>query len=713
MSKSLAETVNFAEAVQKKAYEKRAQQVDTFVKSETAEQKLARSGKMQTAKAIEALASLGGTALDSEAKKRQQEVQLIQEDLANITAAEIQEQRDGAKPYSSETFANLPLRFQTRVRQAVGYERGKRLIGEAEASIDNFTLLDDVARLNHIESYMQELTLTDGMSAHELVGYNKGWQEGVDRINNAAAKAKTAEGEKKIESDFKGVVAGVVTAEHESFLQLEESGDLDTATDAYKIELRNNAAKRTYETIEAKFKSYTTETGIKVPPEIKKQWVRESLLEAAKATNNPYLLDPKNLPKEYQDETTKYFFADTRVALNEKFRSDQRAAVAASNAQRIADRNQADEDVFNGTITYDTPNLTLAQTNALRDHEERGKLTGGASSKNKNNFMLQVQKSIADGSDILVDMDGNPVKDKHGNEVSLDRASLDEYLLYNPLFLDNEQTYLSNNLGGLLVGIDTAAHFPASQVQTWLDGTVKYKVPEAQIVDYSMDQTRNAKRLFRRMYSEAQRTKGWDNPLTPVEIEDLQDDLLDKLREGMPVDSNNDRPNLDGEIDTSDKVSSTDEAEEPTGTVETENKDTGLTYEELSSDYKDAWERIKDNPEDVKKWTERGLPVPEISDQELIQNLETVLEVKNDPSLTLNENSKAFQEAQQALADMPDEEREEFIYNYAEKAIETLEPMIATIPWTMRAEAREFLNRIRENPEVAFEENWLNKYYNK
>lgn len=713
MSKSLAETVNFAEAVQKKAYEKRAQQVDTFVKSETAEQKLARSGKMQTAKAIEALASLGGTVLQGEAKKREAEVALIQEDLANITAAEIQEQRNGAAPYSSETFLNLPLRFQTRVRQAVGYERGKRLIGEAEASIDNFTLLDDVARLNHIESYMQELALTDGMSAHELVGYNKGWQEGVDRINNAAAKAKTAEGQKKIESDFKGVVAGVVTAEHESFLQLEESGDLATATDAYKIELRNNAAKRTYETIEAKFKSYTNETGIKVPAEIKKQWVRESLLEAAKATNNPYLLDPKNLPKEYQDETTKYFFADTRVALNEKFRSDQRAAVAASNAQRIADRNQADEDVFNGTITYDTPNLTLAQTNALRDHEERGKLTGGASSKNKNNFMLQVQKSIADGSDILVDMDGNPVKDKHGNEVSLDRASLDEYLLYNPLFLDNEQTYLSNNLGGLLVGIDTAAHFPASQVQTWLDGTVKYKVPEAQIVDYSMDQTRNAKRLFRRMYSEAQRTKGWDNPLTPVEIEDLQDDLLDKLREGMPVDSNNDRPNLDGEIDTSDKVSSTDEAEEPTGTVETENKDTGLTYEELSSDYKDAWERIKDNPEDVKKWTERGLPVPEISDQELIQNLETVLEVKNDPSLTLNENSKAFQEAQQALADMPDEEREEFIYNYAEKAIETLEPMIATIPWTMRAEAREFLNRIRENPEVAFEENWLNKYYNK
>jgi hypothetical protein len=702
MSKSLAETVNFAEAVQKKTYEKRAQQVDTFVKSETAEQKLARSGKMQTAKAIEAIASLGGTALEAEAKKREQEVKLIQEDLANITAAEIQEQRDGAKPYSSETFLNLPLRFQTRLKRAVGLERSKRLISEAESSIDNFTLLDDVARLNHIESFMPELVTTSGMDAHELLGFNKGWQEGVDRINNAAAKAKTAEGEKKIESDFKGVVAGAVTAEHESFLQLEESGDLDTATDAYKIELRNNAAKRTYETIEAKFKSYTNETGIKVPAEIKKQWVRESLLEAAKATNNPYLLDPANLPKEYQDETTKYFFADARVALNDKFKSDQRSAVAASNQQRVADRNQADEDAYNGTITYDTPNLTLAQSNALRDHEERGKLTGGASTKNKNNFMLQVQKSITEGSDILVDMDGNPVKDKHGNEVSLDRASLDEYLLYNPLFLDNEQTYLSNNLGGLLVGIDTAAHFPTSQVQTWLDGTAKYKVPEAQIFDYSIDQTTNAKRLFRRMYSAAQRDKGWDNPLTSTEIQDLQDDLMDKLREKTPVDSNNDRPNLDGEVATTGGDNG-----ESTNTSETN----GLNYEQLSPKYKDAWERIKDNPEDVKKWTDKGLPVPEISDQELIQNLETVLEAENEPSLTTNKNSKDYKVAAETLSDMSDEEKSAVINDYAENAIEMLQAQIPNLPYTMRASAREFLQAIRENPEVAFEDTKYKRYY--
>jgi hypothetical protein len=699
MSKSLAETVNFAQAVQTKQYEKRAQQVDTFVKSETAEQKLARSGKMQTAKALDALASLGGTFLDYKAKESEQRVKLIQEDLANITAAEIEEQRNGAAPYTSETFASLPLRFQTRVRSAVGYERGQRLIAEAEASMDSFTLQDDVARLNHVESYMQELELTSGMDAHELVGYNKGWQEGVDRINIAASKAKSAEGEKKIERDFKGVVSSIVTTEHENFLTLEESGDLDTATDAYKIELRNNAAARTYESIEAKFQTYADETGINVPPEIKKQWVRESILEAAKATNNPYLLAPENLPKEYQDDATRYFFADARVAIKDKFESDQRAAVTASNQQRVADRNQADDDAFNGTITFDTPNLTLAQTQALTAHEERGKLTGAASSKNKNNFMLQVQKSIADGSNVLVDMEGNAVKDKHGNEVSLDRASLDEYLLYNPLFLDNEQSYLSNNLGGLLVGVDTASNFPSGEVQALLDGTAKFKVPEAQVAGYILDQTADAKRLYRKLYSAAQRDKGWDNPLTPDEIDDLNFDFFDQLRNRVPDTSQTSEVSLDGETVTTEET-----------TTEVPNETPKVVKEPTQSQL-DWFESNKNDPKAVENWEKAGFEIPEISDEELIQNLETVLEAENEPSLTSNKNTKDYQVAAETLSDMSDDEKSAVINDYAENAIEMLQAQIPSLPYTMRASAREFLQQIRENPEVAFEDNKYKRYY--
>ena len=663
MSKSLAETVNFAEAVQKKQYEKRAQQVDTFVKSETAEQKLARSGKMQTAKAIEALASLGGTVFDAQAKQSEQRVALLKEDLANITAVEIQEQRNGAAPYSSETFASLPLRFQTKVRQSVGYERGKRLIAEAEASIDPLTLLDDAAKITHIESFHQDLELASGMDAHELLGYNKGWQEGVDRINNASLKAKTVEGEKKIENDFKSGVAGIITNEHESFLQLQANGDLANASDFFKIDLRNKAAQRTFEQIEVQFKNYNNEAGVKVPAEIKKRWVRESVLEAAKATKNPYLLDPANVPVEYQDETTKYFFAQARVDLKKSMESEQRSQVAADNAQRIADRNKADEDAFNGTITLDTPDLTLAQTNALMAFEERGKLTGGASTKNKNNFMLQVQKSITEGSPVLLDMDNNPVLDKHGDQVSLDRASLDDYLLYNPMFLDNEQTYLSNNLGGLLIGIDTAANFPESQVTALIEGNAVYSVPEAQIPNFVLNEMTQAKRLYKKMFREVQSAKGYDSPLTPDEIDDLNFEFFERMGSSVKP------PQSDGEVNLEGETSST-------ATVEPEVQGTSApqTYEDLSPSFKNAWENIKDNPEQVKKWQDRGLPVPEVKEEAV--SLE---------DMTVNE--------------------------YAENAIEMLQANIPTLPWTMRAEANEFLQRIRENPQVAFEDSKFNRYY--
>ena len=626
MSKSLAETVDFARSVQTKQYEKRAQQVDTFVKSETAEQKLARSGKMQTAKALESLASLGGTFLDSKAKESEQRVKLIQEDLANITAAEIEEQRNGNSPYTSETFASLPLRFQTRVRSAVGYERGQRLIAEAEASMDSFTLQDDVARLNHVESYMQELELTSGMDAHELVGYNKGWQEGVDRINIAASKAKTAEGEKKVERDFKGVVSSIVTKEHEHFLTLEENGDLDTATDAYKIELRNNAAGRTYESIEAKFQTYADEAGIEVPKEIKKQWVRESILEAAKATNNPYLLAPENLPKEYQDDATRYFFAGARVAIKAKFQSDQRSAVAASNAQRVADRNQAAEDVFNGTVNREnTSNPTLAQKQALDDWEERGKLTGATSKQNSNKFEQQVVASIQKGSPVLIDSNGNEVKDRNGNNISLDREALDSYLLYNPLFLDNEQGTLSSNLGSLLVGIDTAAYFPQTQVSTFVRNNAPLRVPAGEVEGHILTSEMALQMEFEERYEAAQEVKGWNNPLSYQERKTLIRKFILDMNAGtvgIKTDTNNTDVSLDGETVTTEET-----------TTEQPNQIPKVVKEPTQSQL-DWFESNKNDPKAVENWEKAGFEIPEISDEELIQNLEKEVEKDNAPKQT-------------------------------------------------------------------------------
>ncbi len=103
--------------------------------------------------------------------------------------------------------------------------------------------------------------------------------------------------------------------------------------------------------------------------------------------------------------------------------------------------------------------------------------------------------------------------------------------------------------------------------------------------------------------------------------------------------------------------------------------------------------------------------VPEDSDAKLIKNLTTDLQVKNNPSVTSNKNSKTAKEAAAELKDIAPEVREAAINDYAENAIEKLQAKIPTLDYTFRADAREFLQRIRENPEVAFEDNKYKRYY--
>jgi hypothetical protein len=88
-----------------------------------------------------------------------------------------------------------------------------------------------------------------------------------------------------------------------------------------------------------------------------------------------------------------------------------------------------------------------------------------------------------------------------------------------------------------------------------------------------------------------------------------------------------------------------------------------------------------------------------------------VLEAENEPSLTSNKNSKDYKVAAETLGDMSDEEKSAVINDYAENAIEMLQAQIPSLPYTMRASAREFLQQIRENPEVAFEDNKYKRYY--
>ncbi len=629
MNKSLAETVNFAEGVQKKAYEKRAQQVDTFVKSETAEQKLARSGKMQTAKALEALASLSGSVIESEAKKSERQAALIKEDLANITAGEIQEQRSGTVPYSSDTFKNLPLRFQTKVASGVGFERGRRHIEEAEANLTDFHHRDDTARLLFLLKYKQSLHLESGMDAHELVGYNKAWQEGEDRINNASDKAKIAHNRKKVETDYKSEVSYIVNQEEMAYDALEDASDAPISSARAKI-LREQSTKRIYASVETHFKNYSNDVGIEVPSEVKKRWVREQIIQSAKDTDNLSLLLKENRPTEYLDDTSNYLFAQAAIELRDQIESNERANVIAMKAQRDLDIMNGIQDIHNENLSWKTPDKTTAQITALNQWDNLSKDGEGAYATNKQNFMTNVKRSVTIGSNVLLDMNDNPIVNAAGAEVLLTREGLQGYVNYNPMFDDADQGYLVDNLDSLLVGFDTAANFPKARIDELLEDS-EFKVPDSQLRKFIDKEGGKVKEEYRITYSKLRETKGWNKQLSPTEIDEFNNDFvnswlsgeLDKLNTSF-ID-NQEKVDLNGNKVVAKPTGDQSETGDPVDTDETEDVETDdnpepenqFKFDELSSEEKDAWTKIKWNPRQVKQWKAAGYPTPYKSDEEL------------------------------------------------------------------------------------------------
>ena len=148
MNKSIAETVDFGNAVQTKAYEKAAQKVDTFVQSETAEQKLARSGKMQTAKALDSLAKLGSSVVQYQEKQAVQRSEEIRQNLSTYVAQALEEVRTGKieKWTDSQIVANMPVALHMEMAKSMGkrqYISAQTAFSEELAANPEIQLKDD------------------------------------------------------------------------------------------------------------------------------------------------------------------------------------------------------------------------------------------------------------------------------------------------------------------------------------------------------------------------------------------------------------------------------------------------------------------------------------------------------------------------------------------------------------------------------------------
>jgi hypothetical protein len=90
-------------------------------------------------------------------------------------------------------------------------------------------------------------------------------------------------------------------------------------------------------------------------------------------------------------------------------------------------------------------------------------------------------------------------------------------------------------------------------------------------------------------------------------VNDMKAEALDRANGTRPPQQNLDNVTVDG------LSKQTDNPNNPKQTPIT-------TYEQLPPDFKDAWEQIKDKPEDIKKWQDRGFPVPpEVETQQKVE----------------------------------------------------------------------------------------------
>tara|TARA_R110002126_G_scaffold62497_6_gene160928 strand:+ start:9722 stop:11998 length:2277 start_codon:yes stop_codon:yes gene_type:complete len=641
MSKSLAETVNFGEAVQQKGYEKRAQQVDTFVQSETAQQKLARSGKAQTAQAIQALAGMGSAFVDAKAKIREQEVQVIKDDLANITAYSIEEARLGNKPYDNETFRSMPVRFQVRVRSQVGEANGARAINEAAAGITDDMRLSPEATAAHLETFAISKEILTGMDAHEKLGFDTAWNNGLAKINNGVIQAQAAEGQKQLHESIKFDVSKKIAAVGEDLLNNQAlTGEISTDRDM------NVSAQNTYIQLEPLFKSLGVVEGVTVPASVRKDLFREQIILAAQESGNHYLLAPENIPVEYQDDKTVWLFNKARLDITDKREAEVRQERSDANSQYYTDVRNANIAAYDGGLTRDNASTGI-ELDAVIAAEKRTNIKQESSSKNVQLFEDQIEMSIAMKSDVLLDADGNEVL-VNGNTVPVDKQSLLDFLEFNPNFNQADATRLMEGVDEQLVGFDISKHLSGTPMQM-ADVVIKnslIQVPETLQGSFTTDMQEWYSDEYETNYYNAKKDKGWANPLTPGERKEVRKQthktFLAEVNGRLTGKSTDGEVDLDGNV--ADTVTSPDVSEDNAQVdgdpVVTPSNQEG--YDLLTDNQKGTWEKIKNNPEMVKMWTDRGYPVPA-----------SVEEVQGD-----------YDEVR-ATVDMSDEDLEEMLFGVA------------------------------------------------
>lgn len=443
MNKSIAETVDFGNAVQTKAYEKAAQKVDTFVQSETAEQKLARSGKMQTAKALDSLAKLGSSVVQYQEKQAVQRSEEIRQNLSTYVAQALEEVRTGKieKWTDSQIVANMPVALHMEMAKSMGkrqYIAAQTAFSEELAANPEIQLKDDEYQelidkhfgYEAADSPLDVLSQTtfnnskDEFFAKQRV--DRATYQRADRIERLSEDAalnvdqyfelgRTQNDYTTIEKDANGDDVFVVSKDWDKVSSIDSSGNrvFDPAKWANLVSeniLKNDAAD-------------LGKSGL--TPKQYKPIIQKAYLDMATALDMPELLE--SVPTLYRSSE----FNDKIITLNEqreasefqKWQQNQAITKAARVQQELDASDWAYEQSQDGSQLVDVMEagkLSQQHYNAAVDLNNKinKTVTRKQSLANAKKLASNIDQAIVNGTP-LVGTDGKPVLDPNGDPIDV------------------------------------------------------------------------------------------------------------------------------------------------------------------------------------------------------------------------------------------------------------------------------------------------------
>ena len=418
MAKSIAETVDFANAVEKRAYEKKAAQVDTFVQSESAEQKLARSGKMQTAKAIEGLASLGQTSLDLKASANKARVEELQNQIVEVTTNAIAEGENAGVHWSkTQTYLDMPELIKMDIAQRAGDRNSTTKQNKFNAALAaDSTIIEDEVRygelINEIFSPFDNRDIDDPYTAMSVSRENERDRVFLDEQRVGHNKAMDAKLVKERTSDFTMVVNDHIDSYNKEYYDTHPKDFVK----AVLTDMVLNESK------------WMKTSGLK--PSQMNATIQDALVKYAQDHDMPELLNNDYIPKQYRSGEFDSFAEKERQSLITKAGDAAIRKAQLDKLERDEHELAMEDDAYQlhlqGFIDLDDPENVAKGKVFLKKAKEYNDLFTSSSYNfgkvgNLQILRSNIMRSLADGS---------PLRDAKGNEVPMENMTLQSLIEY-------------------------------------------------------------------------------------------------------------------------------------------------------------------------------------------------------------------------------------------------------------------------------------------